>query len=182
VHSRCRELAQHGFPPTLIVHGTADRIRPHPSPVRLQAELLALGVPADLRLYAGQDHEFDYIPSYRAAVQHDIAFFLRRMVADRDAIAADAAANNIFAVRRREKTMKASIISPNTYTAPAAWGCPRPVPRAAFDAETGQRMLVSALEQDDATGVGVLDLSFGRASQEMTLAAIRRFGEQFLPK
>jgi alkanesulfonate monooxygenase SsuD/methylene tetrahydromethanopterin reductase-like flavin-dependent oxidoreductase (luciferase family) len=34
----------------------------------------------------------------------------------------------------------------------------------------------------DATGVGILDLSFGRASQEMTLAAIRRFGEQVLPK
>ena len=33
----------------------------------------------------------------------------------------------------------------------------------------------------EATGTGTLDLSFGRASQEMTLAAIRRFGEQVLP-
>jgi len=43
--------------------------------------------------------------------------------------------------------MKASIISPNTYSAPAAWGRPAPVPRAAFEAETGQLMLVHALEQ-----------------------------------
>jgi acetyl esterase/lipase len=88
------------FPPTLILHGTSDRIRPHPSSVRLHAELLALGVPADLRLYAGQDHEFDYIPSFRAAVAQDVAFFLRRMVTDREAIEADAAANSIFAARR----------------------------------------------------------------------------------
>ena len=43
--------------------------------------------------------------------------------------------------------MKASIISPNTYTEPAAWGRPFPVPRHVFNAETGQRMLADALEQ-----------------------------------
>jgi acetyl esterase/lipase len=90
-------LLDPAFPPTLIVHGTSDRIRPHPSSLSLHARLLALGVPADLRLYAGQDHEFDYVPSYRAAVARDIAFFLRRMVTDRDAIAADVAANSLFA-------------------------------------------------------------------------------------
>jgi acetyl esterase/lipase len=90
-------LLDPGFPPTLIVHGTSDHIRPHPSSVRLHAQLLALGVPADLRLYAGQDHEFDYVPSYRAAVAQDVAFFLRRTVADREAIAADVAAHSIFA-------------------------------------------------------------------------------------
>jgi alkanesulfonate monooxygenase SsuD/methylene tetrahydromethanopterin reductase-like flavin-dependent oxidoreductase (luciferase family) len=34
----------------------------------------------------------------------------------------------------------------------------------------------------DATGVGILDLSFGRASQDTTLGAIRRFGEKVLPE
>jgi hypothetical protein len=34
-------------------------------------------------------------------VAHDIAFFLRRMVAEREAIAADAAAHNIFAAMKR---------------------------------------------------------------------------------
>jgi alkanesulfonate monooxygenase SsuD/methylene tetrahydromethanopterin reductase-like flavin-dependent oxidoreductase (luciferase family) len=43
--------------------------------------------------------------------------------------------------------MKASIISPNTYTAPAAWGRPAPVPRSAFEPATGQLMVASALEQ-----------------------------------
>jgi acetyl esterase/lipase len=93
-------LLDPGFPPTLIVHGTNDRIRPHPSSLRLHAALLAQGVPADLRLYAGQDHEFDDIPSFRAAVAQDIAFFLRRMVTDRAAIEADVAANGMFAARR----------------------------------------------------------------------------------
>jgi alkanesulfonate monooxygenase SsuD/methylene tetrahydromethanopterin reductase-like flavin-dependent oxidoreductase (luciferase family) len=43
--------------------------------------------------------------------------------------------------------MKASIICPNTYTEPGAWGRPFPVPRSAFAAEPGQRMLASALAQ-----------------------------------
>jgi acetyl esterase/lipase len=90
-------LLDPAFPPTLIIHGTSDRIRPHPSSLSLHAQLLDLGVPADLRLYAGQDHEFDYVPSYRAAVARDVAFFLRRMITDRDAIAADVTANSIFA-------------------------------------------------------------------------------------
>jgi acetyl esterase/lipase len=85
------------FPPTLIYHGTNDRIRPHTSSVQLHAQLLGLGVPADLMLYSGQGHEFDYVPSYRAAVQQQVAFFLRRTVADRQAIEAEAAANNPFA-------------------------------------------------------------------------------------
>jgi alkanesulfonate monooxygenase SsuD/methylene tetrahydromethanopterin reductase-like flavin-dependent oxidoreductase (luciferase family) len=58
--------------------------------------------------------------------------------------------------------MKASIISPNTYTAPAAWGRPRPVPRAAFEAETGQAMLAGALEQArlaDAVGFDYVSVS-----------------------
>jgi acetyl esterase/lipase len=93
-------LLDPGFPPTLLLHGTSDRIRPHPSSVALHAQLLAQGVPADLRLYAGQDHEFDYVPAFRAAVARDIAFFLRRMVTDREAIAADVEANSIFARRR----------------------------------------------------------------------------------
>ena len=90
-------LLDPGFPPTLILHGTSDRIRPHPSSVRLHERLLALGVPADLRLYAGQDHEFDSVPSFRGPVAQDVAFFLRRMVSDSATIAADVAANSMFA-------------------------------------------------------------------------------------
>jgi alkanesulfonate monooxygenase SsuD/methylene tetrahydromethanopterin reductase-like flavin-dependent oxidoreductase (luciferase family) len=43
--------------------------------------------------------------------------------------------------------MKASIICSNTYTEPAAWGRPSPVPRGVFDGAAGQRTLASALEQ-----------------------------------
>ena len=89
-------LADAAFPPTLIIHGTADRIRPHESSIAFHARLLELGIIADLRLYGGQNHEFDDVPSFRAAVQRDVAFFLRRTVADRDAIDADVAAHAIF--------------------------------------------------------------------------------------
>lgn len=96
-------LADPGFPPTLLLHGTSDQIRPHPSSVRFHQRLLDLGVPADLHLYAGQDHEFDFVPSFRADVSRDVAFFLRRMVTDRAAIETDAAENGMFARLRRSR-------------------------------------------------------------------------------
>jgi alkanesulfonate monooxygenase SsuD/methylene tetrahydromethanopterin reductase-like flavin-dependent oxidoreductase (luciferase family) len=58
--------------------------------------------------------------------------------------------------------MKASIICPNTYTEPAAWGRPFPVPRAAYDGGAGQRTLASALEQArvaDAVGFDFVSVS-----------------------
>ena len=94
-------------------------------------------------------------PRYRADVSRDVAFFLRRMVTDRAAIETDVAENSMFArlrrareaehasAERRTSNMKASIICPNTYTEPGAWGRPFPVPRAAFAAESGQNMLAA---------------------------------------
>ena len=79
--------------------------------------------------------------------------------------------------------MKASIICPNTYTEPGAWGRPFPVPRAAFAAESGQNMLAAALEQaraaDEAgsrpaASMRTTDASCSSCTPSVSTAAIHR--------
>jgi acetyl esterase/lipase len=68
------------FPPTMIVHGTADMlIRPINSR-RLAEELARLGVISELVEFAECNHEFDAAPSYAAAVVAHIDVFLRRVL------------------------------------------------------------------------------------------------------
>ncbi len=68
------------FPPTMIVHGTADvLIRPINSR-RLADELARLGVISELVEFAECNHEFDAAPSYAAAVVAHIDVFLRRVL------------------------------------------------------------------------------------------------------
>jgi acetyl esterase/lipase len=68
------------FPPTMIVHGTADvLIRPVNSR-RLADELTRLGVVNELVTFAECNHEFDASPSYAAAVVAHIDVFLRRVL------------------------------------------------------------------------------------------------------
>jgi acetyl esterase/lipase len=68
------------FPPTMIVHGTADvLIRPINSR-RLAEELARLGVISELVEFAECNHEFDAAPSYGAVVAAHIDIFLRRVL------------------------------------------------------------------------------------------------------
>jgi acetyl esterase/lipase len=68
------------FPPTMIVHGTADvLIRPINSR-RLADELARLGVISELVEFAECNHEFDAAPSYGAAVVAHVDVFLRRVL------------------------------------------------------------------------------------------------------
>ena len=79
------------FPPTLLVHGTKDDRVPHEMTMRLFAALEAAGVPADLRLFAHQDHMFDGDPEFSPAIVEAMAHFLDRYVAApvAEAVAAD---------------------------------------------------------------------------------------------
>ncbi len=73
-------LVGQDFPPTMVVHGTADvLIRPINSR-RLADELARLGVVSELVEFAGCNHEFDAAPSYSAAVVAHIDVFLRRVL------------------------------------------------------------------------------------------------------
>lgn len=68
------------FPPTLLLHGTADVHVPHPPTVRLYQRLSALGVKSDLHLYSGQSHGFDLLDGFQHVIQEEAALFFRRMV------------------------------------------------------------------------------------------------------
>jgi hypothetical protein len=52
------------------------------------------------------------VPSYRADVSRDVAFFLRRTVTDRAAIEADVAENGMFARLRRAREAEPARPSP----------------------------------------------------------------------
>jgi acetyl esterase/lipase len=71
------------YPPTLLVHGTADDRVPHAMTLRMYEALERAGVPVDLQLYAGQDHFFDQEPSFSAAIADAMAFFIARYVSAR---------------------------------------------------------------------------------------------------
>jgi dipeptidyl aminopeptidase/acylaminoacyl peptidase len=75
-------LADADFPPTILLHGTGDKALGTRSSLALYHRLLDLGVPADLHLYAGRDHEFDRAPSMTAATSAAVASFLARHVTD----------------------------------------------------------------------------------------------------
>jgi acetyl esterase/lipase len=77
------------FPPTLIVHGTADTVIPHESSLRLYRRLAELGVDCDLHLYGGQDHVFDAGPSFGDVFDREVALFLRRTISAPEQISAE---------------------------------------------------------------------------------------------
>jgi acetyl esterase/lipase len=77
-----------GYPPTLLVHGTADQRVPHSMTLHMYQALEDAGVPVDLHLYAGQDHSFDQDPQFCEAIADAIALFIARYVSLRSSVAA----------------------------------------------------------------------------------------------
>jgi acetyl esterase/lipase len=72
--------AKRDYPPTLLVHGTADDRVPHAMTIQMYQALEQAGVPVDLHLYAGQDHFFDQESQFSAAVADAMALFIARYV------------------------------------------------------------------------------------------------------
>jgi acetyl esterase/lipase len=66
------------YPPTLLIHGTADTRVPHAMTMRMYQALEQAGVPVDLCLYAGQDHFFDQEARFCDAIAEAMAFFIAR--------------------------------------------------------------------------------------------------------
>lgn len=75
-------LADASFPPTIILHGTGDRLYPFRCSVALHRRLTELGVSSDLHLYADRDHAFERAPSMIAATVEAVRSFLARTVTD----------------------------------------------------------------------------------------------------
>ncbi len=80
------ERVDRSYPPTLLLHGTNDDRVPHEMTLRMFHTLERQGVPADLCLFAEQDHMFDRIPTFSQAIVENMARFLGRYVG---ALAAD---------------------------------------------------------------------------------------------
>lgn len=72
--------AKPGFPPTLLIHGTADTIVPHKSSELMYEALAAHDVPVDLHLLAGQPHAFDIQPGFGRLCAAEMVLFLQRYV------------------------------------------------------------------------------------------------------
>ena len=66
------------FPPTLLLHGTDDRVVHHSSSQRMLDALRAAKAPADMHLFHGQNHGFEAIPSVRDVITVEAAYFLDR--------------------------------------------------------------------------------------------------------
>lgn len=87
------------YPPTFLLHGTADAFVPFTTSLLMFEKLQEKGVSVELHLYPGHTHEFVRLPSMLASVQSEIALFLKRMVVDPEKYIQENLALNRFAKR-----------------------------------------------------------------------------------
>ena len=80
------------FPPTMLIHGTADTTVPPKASIVMYEALVGAGVPVDLHMYAQQPHAFDAKPEFGRLCAQEMRVFLDRYVRDRAAAPAPAAA------------------------------------------------------------------------------------------
>lgn len=76
------EYVSPGFPPTMLLHGTLDKVIPPSASMRMYEALSAAGVTVDLRLYGGLPHGFDALPGMGHVVTEDAAQFLNRVMVE----------------------------------------------------------------------------------------------------
>ena len=86
-----------GYPPTFLLHGTADTMVSYLTSQRMFDALYEKGVMAELHLYPNHIHEFVRLPSMVAATQAEIALFLRRAVVDPEKYVKENLELNMFA-------------------------------------------------------------------------------------
>ena len=72
--------ASAGFPPTLLIHGTADQTVPVGASLRMYEALAAAGVPVEMHIYAEQPHAFDAKPDFGRQCAGEMLLFLDRYV------------------------------------------------------------------------------------------------------
>ena len=66
------------FPPTMLIHGTADTTVPPLASVRMYEALVEAGVPVELHMYAEQPHAFDAQPAFGRQCAAEMLLFLDR--------------------------------------------------------------------------------------------------------
>ena len=76
------EYAAANFPPTLLLHGSADKVVPPTASLRMYEALSQAGAPVEIHMYANLPHGFARLPSMLGLVQDEIANFLDRHIVD----------------------------------------------------------------------------------------------------
>jgi acetyl esterase/lipase len=66
------------FPPTFLLHGTADKVVPVSASMVLYEALVKAGVPVEMHLYAEQPHGFAGQPEFIDLCAAEVAHFLHR--------------------------------------------------------------------------------------------------------
>lgn len=87
------------FPPTLLLHGTQDRVVHHSASQAMLDALRAAKAPADMHLFHGHNHGFAGLPSMRAALAAEAAYFLGRTLIDPAGHQAEIEKYSVFAGR-----------------------------------------------------------------------------------
>jgi dipeptidyl aminopeptidase/acylaminoacyl peptidase len=85
------------YPPSFLLHGTADQMVSDATSRRMFDLLSEKGVAAELHLYPGHTHEFVRLPSMMAPVMNEIALFLKRTVVDPEKYVRENKELNMFA-------------------------------------------------------------------------------------
>lgn len=67
-----------GYPPTILVHGSADELVPHESSWRLYHLMEDNKIPAELHLYQGLPHAFDMNKDYYRQITDIITLYFKR--------------------------------------------------------------------------------------------------------
>ncbi len=70
--------ARPGYPPTLLLHGSADKVVPPSASMVMYQALVTAGVPVELHMYADQPHGFARQPEFIDLCTAESAHFLRR--------------------------------------------------------------------------------------------------------
>ncbi|MDA0270662.1 MAG: alpha/beta hydrolase [Chloroflexi bacterium] len=68
------------YPPTMLLHGTGDKVVPVSASLRLHEALMAARVPVDLRVYHDLPHGFPRLPGMMEVAMTDVASFLDRVM------------------------------------------------------------------------------------------------------
>lgn len=75
------EYVHADFPPTFMLHGTADKVVPPTASVRMYEALADVGARVELHMHAEQPHGYARQPRWLAPIMAEVTLFLERYVA-----------------------------------------------------------------------------------------------------
>ncbi len=90
------------YPPTFLLHGTADHVVPFTNSLQMFEMLNGKEVFVELHLYPGHTHEFARLPSMLVTVQSEVALFLKRAIVAPETYIRENQELNMFAKKKHK--------------------------------------------------------------------------------